>query len=116
HQHPDLRGRDWSKRELSPDLVVSCHTTAGHSRPRRSIPVLHVESSDAIEAEGLRQRRLHRVIRIVLLRDDIDLADGLTAIEADFNPITKTAVGIVEPQRAVNSPARSVNHITRDVR
>src|SRR5689334_1996637 len=90
NNYSNLTGGDRSKRELSPDLVVASHTPASYGGPGRTIPVLHIKGCDPVKTKRLRQRRLDRMLWIILLRDYIDLADRLAAVEVDFNPVRKT--------------------------
>ena len=79
HYHFDLARRDGGESELAPDLVVASHTAVLHIDPITAIQVLHVKGCDAIETEGLGQRRLNGIIEIVLARDDINLVDCLAS-------------------------------------
>src|SRR5207245_2861186 len=98
--YPNLTRRDRAERELAPHLIIARNAAAGYRRPGRAVPVLHVEGSDAVVAERHAQRRLDRVLG-VLLRNHVDLIDRLAAVEIDFDPVREAGAGPVQPDSAV---------------
>ena len=88
-QHPHPARLNIRECKSSPDLVVSGHTTARNGDPTRSIPVLHIEALQTVKREGHSLRRLGRILPVVLLIKDINLAYRLAAIEIYLEPVRK---------------------------
>src|ERR1700752_1232341 len=63
------------ERKLTPDFVVAGHTAARDRYPTASVPVLHVEGLQTVEAEGLRLSRTVFLCVVVVQTEDADLVN-----------------------------------------
>jgi hypothetical protein len=58
-----------------------------------AVPILHVITTQAVRAKGHGLRRFSGIGVIILLGEDIDLADGLAAVEINLQPGRETRGG-----------------------
>ena len=78
-----------SRPRTAPDATRGCFATAppGSIHPRRAVPVLHLESGQAVERERHRRRRLGRRAIAVLHGEDVDFVDRFRSVEVDLQPV-----------------------------
>src|SRR6266850_6534196 len=92
-QNLDLVGGNRRETDLLPHLVISSNKAVWHRDPNAAIPVLHFKPRQPINAERHGLSRLSRVGIVILTGENIDLVDGLAAIEGYLQPVWKTITG-----------------------
>jgi len=95
---------------LRQHLVVVCNVSVLHGRPVCSVPVLHFEIGDAVQAERRAFRRIRGCREIIRDGVDIDFRDRFSSIKINLQPIGKTVRRRVFPSSARSPRSSAVYH------